>query len=66
MQELKALFDALAADVAEIKKHLAESVDPQIAALKASNDNQAKEIDALRNEFEAYKKSTSINSIDKT
>jgi hypothetical protein len=43
-QNLKVLIDGVVADVKQIKDHLANDVDPEIAALKAANENQEKEI----------------------
>jgi hypothetical protein len=43
IQELESLLDAALADVAAIKDHLANHVDPDIAKLKAANDNHAAE-----------------------
>ena len=56
VQELKVMIDKIIADIAAIEEHLTAHTDVDIAALKAANDNQAKAIEELRQEFEAYRK----------
>ncbi len=55
IQQLKKIIDGIVGDVAEIKDHLTNQVDPEIAALQASNDELKAANDNLRADISASK-----------